>query len=254
MGSRRVLGLVMVCAALAGCAPSQPRQAAPAAIVPPYSHVWSADSGVDLFSRGAELVRATVEAHYEAQTYDPRHTELAYPGYREALIASVVEGGVSEGPDVWAGTQYWHITDFHATDKSVSAWVCGYYIPAVPGHPADPLDRNEFLGDIKRVELVNTGWGPGLPGIRDNTPGRHDPRAHVPPTWNVFGTWRITVLTDHLDAGDRYPASCVPFMRARLPVADVDSDGFPEQPRGFRPPVRPVEVQYPEWIGPADRS
>ena len=47
-----------------------------------YSNVWSADSDVDLFSRGAELIRATYEAGIYA-TYVG--ADDSYPGYRGAV-------------------------------------------------------------------------------------------------------------------------------------------------------------------------
>ncbi len=50
--------------------------------VPPYSQVWSAEPGIDLFGRGAELVRASLEAGQYAALYSIGTT---FPGYLESF-------------------------------------------------------------------------------------------------------------------------------------------------------------------------
>ena len=46
-----------------------------------WANIWSAEQGIDIFSRSGELVRGTVEAGYIAQIYG---VEASFPGYRDS--------------------------------------------------------------------------------------------------------------------------------------------------------------------------
>jgi len=262
--TRAPLCLVSACAV--ACSVTSCGSSAPPAAVPradpaiPYASVWSADRDVDLFGRGAELIRAAVEAGEVNEYYGQNDTARAYPGYRQAIgPENLADGRVgSENRTRWPdpepvprGMEYRHISDFRANNHVVTAEVCEYFIP-VPTQPDHPLARPWYDGTIVHVQLENTASSPGRPGIRDTTPGRHDPRAHLPPTWNVFGSWRITTLNslDPTWNPNSYPAGCLPFSRLRLPFAGVDRRGFPQVPAGARLPTGPVGAQFPEWIGP----
>lgn len=98
-----------------------------------YTTVWSADPGIDLFGRGAELIRATEEAASYTYLAGPSAT---YPGYLGAVRNSDI-GLSPDDPDFrtdggWSRavvyTRFQHIVDFSADSHTVSAIVCDYGI------------------------------------------------------------------------------------------------------------------------------
>lgn len=247
----------LIVAFLTACGPTAEDVSAPAAdpeIL--YSNVWSADRGIDLFSRGAELVRATTEAGEYTSFVGIKNS---YPGYDHAV------GGPArhQNPDksevaTWLEpidshqsprSNFRHITAFSATDTTVSAVVCGY---SVNPTAAENITLNP-LSDAQQIELANTGSSPGLPGIADNDPVHQDPSAHRPPDWNVFGAWRVTKIRNiQLAPGETIPQGCTDWWHQQFPTFTKVSDyNILTPPPGFQAPTQPVASQYPEWIGPA---
>ncbi|ATL66635.1 hypothetical protein CRH09_10865 [Nocardia terpenica] len=226
----------------------------------PYANVWSADSGVDLFSRGAELVRATVEAGGLAAYVG---ADRSYPGYARAVagLTAATENQAQPDPGVvqyvssrphdpnlrmHPSTGYFYITAYSASDTRVSATVCSY---AVRPEPL-PNEDNRFVGGGFQVELDNTGSNPGQPGIADRDPNAHDPRAHLPPQWDVFGTWKVTTIRVPVSRGDDQP-ECLPWYQQQFPTfTKVPDYNYLQAPPGYQAPHHPVAPQFPEWIGP----
>ncbi|WP_213574817.1 hypothetical protein [Rhodococcus sp. USK13] len=221
-----------------------------------YSHVWSADPGVDLFSRGAELVRATYEAgEYTAFV----GLENSYPGFGRAVRGEAHHGD----PDIEyfmtslkvqtetqaPGTIFGHITAYQSTETSVAATVCHYYL--FPENDTTNISLNP-LSMAFSFELERAGVDAGPAGIPDTDPARKNPRAHRVPTWNVFGDWKITRLHYLRELnGDVIPRGCTDWWRQQFPAFTENPSGTLAAPPGFEPPTMPVAVQYPEWIGPA---
>lgn len=248
-------GALLAAAATAACSPDE---ADPVPRTDPeiiYSNVWSADSNIDLFSRGAELVRASAEGG--DYTYFVG-VDKSYPGYSSAV------GGPADdrNPDkseflTWRDplnskaipkTEFQHITAYAASTSAVTATVCSYSLFPDPGDNASLKP----LSTATQIELVNTGTDPGLPGIKDADPAHNDSRAHRPPTWNVFGTWRIQKIRFIRAApDDPIPQGCTDWWHKQFPTFIEQPGNILSQPPGFQAPTQPVAIQYPEWIGPA---
>ncbi|MVU82286.1 hypothetical protein GPX89_34250 [Nocardia sp. ET3-3] len=221
----------------------------------PYTRVWSADPGIDLFSRGAELIRATFESgQLYAQVGHP-----SFPGYENALNVPKADAQLG---DWWnsgtippkAVTDYAHIVDFTADDHAVEAVVCDYAIS-----PDTAVEYPDQLNSATRIRLENTGTDPGRASIANTNPEHYDPRAQMPPTWNVFGPWKITRTGTLSLAWQPIPEGCLAWWKQAFPgFAPVgDGDGsrtglYP--PAKYIPPHHPVLPQFPEWIGPSTAS
>lgn len=248
------LSVAIVGAGTSACSPdSQPPKLDPSS-----SNVWSADSGIDLFSRGAELVRAAHESGWLVHRAGVDH---AYPGYRDALAPPdndhnmdvlFTERKTFQGADdvlqAAKETQYSRITAYSATDRSVTATACRYVVPE-KGVGSGNLDDFASNMSVVDIQLENTGSEPGKPGIADIDPDRHDSAGHRIPNWNVFGTWKITKIKRNLDFD---PEGCRSWFLQRIPglVAEPGSKTVKFSP-GVQIPPQPVAVQYPEWIGPS---
>lgn len=220
----------------------------------PFANVWSADEGIELAGRGAELIRASSEAGEYSYFYGSAH---GYPGYEEATSGSGRDGVddvfTRENPtkgDQSSRTLFRHITDFAATDASVKATVCDFTIYPNPGRLDAPPHSSQFaLQEAVAIELANSGAAPGTPGTADAKPDSVDPRAHRPPTWNVFGSWRIEKL--RVIEPSQLPDGCARWWRQKFPDSYQDpGSNIVRVPADVQIPTQPVAVQYPEWIGP----
>ncbi|MFC0454724.1 hypothetical protein ACFSUH_27655 [Rhodococcus jostii] len=220
-----------------------------------YSNVWSADQGIDLFGRGAELVRAS----YEAGDYTAFvGLENSYPGFGRAVGGEANHGDPAieyfmtsleaEQSAQAPGTSFAHITAYESTETSVSATVCNYQLFPQNGTNISLNPLNMAF----RVELERTDDDPGRPGVPDADAAEQDPRAHRVPTWNVFEGWKVTKLhyLRRLN-GDVIPQGCTDWWQQQFPAFAPNASGNLVPPAGFEPPTMPVAVQYPEWIGPA---
>ncbi|WP_159918750.1 hypothetical protein [Rhodococcus sp. WAY2] len=258
-GALTVCGAVATLIFASGCGTEARNEPAPALGAQDrgvlYSHVWSADPGIDLLGRGAELIRATYEAGNYATFVG---LEDSYPGFGRAVggeahhtdpdIEYFMTSRTVESDTQAEGTSFGHITAYQATETSVAATVCHYYLFPESG-------TNISLNPLKmafRIQLERAGADAGQAGIPDTDPARKDPRAHRVPTWNVFGDWKITRLhyLRQLN-GDVIPQGCTDWWRQQFPNFSPNAGGNLVPPPGFEPPTMPVAVQYPEWIGPA---
>ncbi|MDV7243075.1 MULTISPECIES: hypothetical protein [Rhodococcus] len=221
-----------------------------------YTNVWSADPGIDLLSRNAELVRATYEA---GELTSFVGLEKSYSGFADAVGGPARRGNPDKDDfSTWlepedtrqvAGTNFTHLTDWATTDSQVGATVCTY---ALFTEPAPNMTLNP-LSVAFRIELERTDEEPGQAGIPDTDPAQEDPRAHRVPTWNVFDGWKITkLLYLRLLTDDVIPQGCTDWWRQQFPAFTENPSGTLAAPPGFEPPTMPVAVQYPEWIGPTD--
>jgi hypothetical protein len=209
------------------------------------------------------LVRATLEAGgYTAYV----GVGQSYPGYARAvaLLTDRIENSdqpapglrqyvarrPSDSPNLKLRplTSYLHITAYSASNTQVSAVVCGYTI--WPEQLRGEDDRYE--GGGIRIELQNTSSDPGLPGIANRDLDNHDPRAHVPPKWDVFGTWNVTVFQAPANDGEDL-AECLPWYQEQFPTfTKTTKYNYLQAPPGYVAPHHPVAPEYPEWIGPSN--
>lgn len=220
-----------------------------------YSYVWSADSGVDLVSRPAELVRASFEAWLYSYYVG---TDQSYPGFEQAASKAVAANdpnidnlltlkAVTQPEKPYPHTTFAHIAGFSATDTDVSAIVCRYDVAADPTRAPKP---ETWLSRATVIHLKNTTSNPGRAGIPDTDPDHPDPRAHIPPTWDVFSPWDVTELKG-IWPKDIPSPSCTNWWHDRFPEFVTKPDGTLDAPPNWVPPTMPVGVQYPDWIGPS---
>ncbi|MDO1477040.1 hypothetical protein KI427_09005 [Rhodococcus ruber] len=253
---RRVIAVVTTALlAVTGCGTDSPTDPRPVPVPEPpvaYTHVWSADPDIDLSSRGAELVRAAVEAGLRTFNYG---TKFTFPGYLDAVGAPydfdhgevwdhLVRPGPVDPPQ-WRATYFMHLTALSATATEVTGAVCEYGVGTEPGEEYSVYP----LRMVRAVTLRNTAETPGAAGIPDTDAEGHDPRAAIAPDWDVFGTWKIVQLRT---GGPNWviPDTCTAWWHERFPTFELH-DGLLSPPPGFEPPTMPVAQQYPEWIGPA---
>lgn len=274
----KACALAAVGAVIGACGNATPPSTPPSGPPPiNYTHVWSAQPGIDLFSRGAELVRATFESGHYAEITDDVHK--AYPGYGDALGAPPGRNYNSNGHDDdgvihdgwWIhepnldtsghaspATDHAYITDYSATATDIKAVVCDYALS-----PDPTVEDPEHIDSSYALELHNPTSDPGPAGIAQTAPGARDPRATLPPTWNVFGPWQITRLST-LPIGNvplgpappgggspppiTTPQSCVDWWKNQLHGWDLNGHLYP--PNGSTTPHEPLQPQYPQWIGP----
>lgn len=263
MGGRLLGVLIVAVAAAAGCSdkPARDPHAAPTTTTveqlhPHFSFVWSADGAFDLFSRPAELIRATREALELTNDFGPDQT---FPGYLNAI------GGPSGDEDYVFNTkqsspgiaevgrsprtQYYRIAEVTISPdhSNIGAVVCGYTLAA----PENTTGLNAYLvQNVRRIELSGPASDTVPTSLIDDHPDRPDPRAEMPPTWNVFGNWHITKLTS-VDPGG-IPVSCGDWWQSQLPYLwRPPGQNFlnppPDNPN-FQMPREPVKPQFPEWI------
>ncbi|PVX68379.1 UNVERIFIED_ORG: hypothetical protein FNL38_104202 [Nocardia globerula] len=249
------VAVALICvASISACgsdrSPTNSADVAPASEFP-HTTVWSADPGVDLFGRGAELIRATAEATAYTHTGGP---EFTYPGYIDAIRdisrdrSSISSWIVNQTPDYDNRfTWFRNIVDFSESSDSVSAIVCDYLVHEKPSK----FDSSVVLDGSVRIVLENTAELAGSSGIVDTDVGGHDPRAQRPPSWNVFGNWKI--VEEKSIPGNAISQGCVDWWKQEFPTFTVDTQGSRAliSPPGYVMPTMPMAVQYPEWIGPS---
>lgn len=260
MRPRRAISAVvaLICVASISACGSDKSPANTADVMPvsefPHTTVWSADPDIDLFERGAELIRATEEAVAYTHTGGP---EFTYPGYLNAILdidsdrSSIGSRIVNPTPDYENRfTWFRHIVDYSASADSVSAIVCNYLVH----EKSETYDSPELLYGSVRITLENTAELPGKPGIVDTDVEGRDPRAQRPPSWNVFGNWKIVEAKSI--ATNLISQSCIDWWQQKFPMFTPDSLGSRALvgPSGYVMPAMPLAVQYPEWIGPTDVS
>ncbi|MEE2056069.1 hypothetical protein [Rhodococcus artemisiae] len=220
-----------------------------------YTNSWSAEPSIDLFSRGSELVRASLEAGWQTSNYT---FEDSFPGYREAIgypgkvnrdITWIVQSENTEKNRVGEFTARYHITELIESPTEITANVCEDFVYA----ETKTYDTPARHGFSWTVALRNTSDTPGLPGIVDTDPDEHDPRARRTPGWDVFGTWKITRLTpDSLDNEQNLAdPACTTWWLTNHPDTLRVVDHFTFRPPGTVPGV-PRTPQYPEWIGQSE--
>lgn len=263
--TNRLRGLVACLAAtvavIAGCANAEPAETAPSSSTASvaadadvaWSNVWSAGPGVDLFSRGAELVRASLEAAYLAQA---RGIDKTFPGYRAAIGPQPEYGDPQaraknygyvpagyEPRNIGLTVLNYHLVDLVQTADRVSGTVCSY------GLAPRPTERSKYLYDAYLIALSKKDGSPsGVPGVVD-TRNNFPQRQGKVPTWDVFAPWTINRI--QIGEASDVPASCTDWWRSVFPDA-VKRPNSNQMTRSAPGPIAPANArQYPRWIGPS---
>lgn len=130
------IAITVTLAALVSSCTTQPNSHAPGDrdtppdFEPIYTSSWSAEPGIDLLSREAELIRATFESSWQTEMYSITNS---FPGYREAIgyphpsIQNIVRGadaGNTDWDQVSKHTIRYHITELIETPTDITASIC----------------------------------------------------------------------------------------------------------------------------------
>lgn len=249
---------------VAGCSspPPAPPKTPP---VVPYSTVWSTQSGVDLYARPAELIRASFEG---ARMAEWAGVDNSFPGFAAAVAHadpySAYFGSTTQKPndstEPYGGRLNLQlIARLNASDTDISAMICTFRRRLPPKKlPAPGVDKSSFYVLARprtfTIHLTRSPNGQvGQTGLSDRNPTEHDPRGHKVPTWNVFGDWHITSLKEVLDDVYNQP-ECVNWWPTVLPGwRTVPDYPYIEPPatatsRWSALAIPSLPPNYPEWI------
>ncbi|WP_152538184.1 hypothetical protein [Williamsia sp. D3] len=248
------------CLFLASCSLGSQEGSPPSSPIPVqeedafWASVWSADAGIDLFSRAGELVRGTVEAGYMAQAFGVKRS---FPGYLDALGGEPLPAqndprrqaiaAAYAPPDLGPGAPnlkslFYHVVELTNDNSRVSAKICEYGLLPTPSMPL------RYLGMGEAVTLVKHDGPVGRPGIPDTGKNSEGIVGKIP-GWNIFGSWRITESRGL--RGETLPAQCTAWWKSVFPEAIQDPGRNSVQLPGLAPAAA-GEVQYPKWIGPSN--
>lgn len=271
-----VIGVIVavLMSVVVGCSTSPPAPPPVKRPAVPYSVVWSGASGVDLASRPAELVRASIESGRMAQWAG---VDYAFPGYADALSNvtkySGLFGSTWQKPHKYGSfdgprTNLYmaHIGEMTHTADRVTATVCAFERSDLTRHKPipTPVPPNYYVGTsvphetqpvTYTLELLRSSSAPDQPtGLPDHSVTEHDPRGAKVPSWNVFGDWKIHVM-DSDRMGDYTQPPCVAWWARVFPGWSAPANA----PWDFAPPypvkdwtaatgVHGLPINYPEWI------
>lgn len=219
-----------------------------------WANIWSAEQGIDIFSRSGELVRGTVEAGYIAQIYG---VEASFPGYRDTLVRPLPDYDAADREPInWAyyparprtettipdvKTLFYHLLELQSDGTTITGAICTH-------SEAPTRSRTAYVFSAIAVTLSNEGTEGGRPGIVDSVRNSTQIPGKVP-TWNIFSPWQIarSQLTD----GDDIPDRCTDWWMSVFPTAVLDQEtGALRVPKPAPPPAS--MTQYPKWIGPSN--
>ncbi|MFT4085790.1 MAG: hypothetical protein QM658_01330 [Gordonia sp. (in: high G+C Gram-positive bacteria)] len=212
---------------------------------------WSSESGIDLFQRRVEVIRATVEAG-EISQYSGGNMEISFPGLyaasgfqvdvrKEWLGYGSDESSARELRNLPEFVNYAHIDRIKSDAHSSRATVCVMPISAT---------QTTSFATVLDIEIRNPTDSEGEAGIRDSGQniGTQNQGGRFP-NWNVFDPWRITEASVHA-GNSELEEGCGPWVSQKFPKARFDSYRC-----AWEFPVAPTEhfaagQQYPRWIGP----
>ncbi len=224
-----------------------------------FTVVWSAEPGIDLFSRPAEVMRATFEAH--SITRVP--SVINYPG----AIAATAEAntrkpglqiGYQERVDTsvspTSGTNYFHVLRMESTANAISATVCDFRSGLVY-HPKSSA-YSIIAGFLASFHAT-------LPA------GSVDRRAHAPvhgtpagkgdraPRYDAFAPWQVTYDYTTPPVGTLPEDENFCYQKATdiahtIPAYANQTFGAHDdpEPRGLTPADFPKQPQFPGWPAP----
>ncbi len=217
-------------------APPPPSAYQPPDTVRDATMVWSADSGVDLFSGRAALTRAAYEAHFVSWA---SRVVPTYPGFERALIRkepSRPEQTARRGKNF--GTMQARIQRIIGSDADFTAQICllnsGLMNRDGDRYRGSRSTRFSAWEVSVKAIVENPSWPVAVPA-----PGPD--RAHwQAPTYDVFTGWTVEFHSgEYLTTGDGGRCdSWLASMDSTLP-ADPEKIESSEAP--------PVLPAYPGW-------
>ncbi|MFD4439311.1 hypothetical protein ACFWPK_05980 [Nocardia sp. NPDC058519] len=215
---------------------------------PVATHVWSSAPGIDLGSRAAELVRATVESTVISRKAG---LDFTYPGFREARRDASFDWGFAASDGMGSDYEYWlesdrstyvdHVATIGINDRWLNAKVCQYQVP----EPGENWTAGEFAGNFRiyvvKFENLNPSQdvaGSGIPKSGRRTPD-----------WNVFGDWRITDIAAATREWE--PHDCRNWFATQAPGLEFGADlTAARSTEDTVIPYGPIRPQFPRWRRP----
>ncbi|NDV10001.1 hypothetical protein GXW84_37165 [Rhodococcus sp. IEGM 248] len=176
----------------AGCGSSEPEppavESSSAYSVPGnmgFNYRWSADPGIDLYSRQATVIRAYVESYYLA--IDASALSAAYPGFAEAVPQhkrADFDHPVDPTERRYVGTQFQHLMWMTKTERGWFATICtGDYSVMELGEDGKFYNVGSKYVNAETVEVIAPNE---VSATSANSSGPE--RA---PTINVFDGWTL---------------------------------------------------------------
>lgn len=224
----------------AGCGPSGPEapavEAAAAYSVPEdmgFNYRWSADPGIDLYSREATVVRAYMESYYLAVSANA--LSATYPGFAEAVPQrkrADYDHPIDPTERRYIGTQFQHLMWMTKTEHGWFATICtGDYSVMEVGQDGKFYNVGSKYVNAETVEVI-------APDEVSETSAQTSGPERAP-TINVFDGW---TLADHRKgARDQNAYS---ECDSRMPDA---RDARPQKANLPHDAPYPTLAPYPGW-------
>ena len=237
-----------------------------------FTFVWSAEDGIDLHSRAAEIIRAQVESC----ALSPYGANAVYPGAEKAALDADITSSANcvrpyprplPSGNAFQGTIHAHIASIEATETSISAHVCETRSGRArhdPDHP--PLDGTpEF-------DVLNGTRGKQI--VAQKPADVADPRADAArvaqpgtgtrePRYNVFYPWVFPPFQLPTTKPPATPMISDPTCNrwaaealTRIPAFAGQTPYNPDDtlreltPKALGPEGFPTLPQYPLWPEP----
>ena len=215
-----------------------------------FTVVWSAEPDIDLFSRPAEIVRATGEA----ESMDRIPSNLNYPGAVDAN-AIYARDMLDRGTRPVEGTLYLYLLHLSSTAETVTATTCKIHAGLVTLGRRGPRSSTVAVGS---VYYLTAQLPPGTRDVRSET--IHGTRAGAgdrAPRYNAFQPWTVKyyapgLLDKELQPADKQACNQKAIDIARtVPAYQNQIAEFPQlEPRGYTDADFPRQPQFPGWPAP----
>ena len=237
-----------------------------------FTFMWSAENGIDLHSRAAEVIRAQVES-CALSLYG---ADAVYPGAEEAALDADIRSSANcvrphyrplRSGYAFQGTIHAHVVSVESTDTSITAHVCETRTgrarldpdnPHLDGTPEfDVLDGTAGIRIVpqKPADVADTR----ADAVRIAQPGT----GNREPRYNVFHPWvfpPFVLPTTKPPAGnltsDPICESWVAQALNRVPAFAGQNPFHPDgrlrflTPKALGPEGFPTLPQYPLWPEP----
>ncbi|UNN00275.1 hypothetical protein [Rhodococcus opacus] len=150
-----------------------------------FNYRWSADPGVDLYSRQATVIRAYVESYYLA--IDANALSAAYPGFAEAVPQhkrADFDHPVDLTEGRYVGTQFQHLMWMTKTERGWFATICtGDYSVMEVGQDGKFYNVGSKYVNAETVEVIAPN------DVAATSADSSGPERA--PTINVFDGWTL---------------------------------------------------------------
>lgn len=224
----------------------------PSDLVGNFNVVWSAEPGIDLLSRAAEVVRATAEAGTILSVPPSRN----YPGAEQAAKnargvpgAHTFSGAISN-LTVKTGTKYIHLVALESSATEIHAVGCEYEFGLLRG--IDDPRAGGYVGGLGFS--VDATRRPASTDPREDTvTDRYENAVDRAPRYDAFAPWNVIHRSVHSDPrlqvclrkGREIARSHPAYAEQQISDQTLTVSADP-----LRPELFPILPQNPPWPAP----